>query len=62
QLRGEMQEGAWYRVEAEGDLIFSTDPQSLWRTLHSRAAPSKYIKYLLPPAGPKASARKAAAM
>lgn len=62
QLRGEMQEGSWYRVEAEGDLIFSTAPQSLWRTLHSRAAPSKYIKYLLPPASPKASAHKAAAM
>lgn len=50
QLKNEMQEGAWYKVHADGNLIFSANPQSLWRTLHSRAAPSKYIKYPLPPA------------
>ncbi len=51
QLQNEMRQGAWYRVRAEGNLIFSSNPQRLWRTLHDRAAPSKYIQYRIP-AGP----------
>jgi len=62
QLRNEIQQGAWYKVEAEGDLIFSASPQSLWRTLHTRAAPSKYIKYRLPETSPKVSQHKSAVM
>ena len=37
QLENEVQRGSWYRVRAEGDLIFSSNPQGLWRTLHDRA-------------------------
>jgi putative transcriptional regulator len=48
QLQNEIRVGSWYRIEAEGDLIFTSDPERLWRTLHDRAAPSKYIKYRLP--------------
>lgn len=62
QLRGEMQEGAWYKVQGDGNLVFSADPQSLWRTLHDRAKPSKYIRYRLPAAGPKVSTDKTAVM
>lgn len=62
QLRNEMRQGAWYKLEAEGDLIFSASPQSLWRALHTRAAPSKYIKYHLPTTSPKGSQDKPAVM
>jgi putative transcriptional regulator len=51
QLKDEMSGGGWYRVETEGDIVFSSDPNSLWRTLHDQAGPSKYIKYELPAAG-----------
>lgn len=53
QLQNEMRQGSWYRVHASGNLIFSSNPQQLWRRLHTRAAPSKYIQYRLPvPAAP----------
>lgn len=61
QLQHEMAEGSWYKVQADGNLIFNANPQSLWRTLHSRAAPSKYIKYRLPSVS-KTSPDKPAAM
>ncbi|HUZ45633.1 MAG TPA: YqgE/AlgH family protein [Terriglobia bacterium] len=48
QLQNEIQKGAWYRIQAAGNLIFSSNPKQLWRTLHDRAAPSKYIRYRLP--------------
>lgn len=48
QLRNEMREGGWYRLEGAGNLIFSTAPQSLWLRLHSRAKPSNYIKFHVP--------------
>jgi len=48
QFKNEIQRGSWYRVRAESDLIFNANPQGLWRTLHDRAAPSKYIRYRLP--------------
>jgi putative transcriptional regulator len=48
QLENEIQRGSWYRVHAEGNLIFSSNPHGMWRTLHDRAAPSKYIQYRLP--------------
>lgn len=48
QLRHEMSEGGWYRLQAAGNLIFSTAPQNLWRMLYNRAKPSNYIKYHLP--------------
>ncbi len=62
QLRNEIRQGGWYKVQAEGDLIFSHDPHSLWRTLHGRGAPGKYIRYQLPPVGPRPPAQIAAAM
>jgi putative transcriptional regulator len=48
QLENEMQEGGWYRMKAEGDLVLIPDPRNLWQKLHNQAAPSKYIKYRLP--------------
>lgn len=48
QLRNEMREGGWYRLEAAGNLIFNAAPQNLWLRLHNQAKPSKYIKYDLP--------------
>lgn len=62
QLTGEMREGAWYKIEADGNLIFSTTPQTLWRTLHQRAKPNQYIRYRTPATHPHASLHKAAVM
>ena len=62
QLHNEIRQGGWYEVQADGDLVFSANPNSLWPTLHERAAPSKYIKYPFSPGGPQPSTRKAAAM
>lgn len=58
QLHNEIQVGAWYRVHAAGNLIFSPNPKQLWRTLHDRAAPSKYIKHRLPASQAPASLGK----
>ena len=62
QLQNEIRQGGWYRIKAEGDLVFSTHPTDLWRTLHDRSAPSKYIQYPLPSGNPQSSARENAAM
>lgn len=62
QLQNEIQRGGWYRIHADGDLVFSSHPENMWTTLHARAAPSKYIRYDFPPVGRQPSARKAAAM
>ncbi|HET9180210.1 MAG TPA: YqgE/AlgH family protein [Terriglobia bacterium] len=62
QLENEIGMGGWYRTQVEGDLVFSPDPDSLWPKLHARAAPSKYIRYLLPSGNPQPPTRKAAAM
>jgi putative transcriptional regulator len=62
QLQNEIRQGSWYRVQADGDLIFSSQPNGLWRTLHDRAAPSKYIRYRLPSGGPLPAARNTAVM
>ncbi|HET7099766.1 MAG TPA: YqgE/AlgH family protein [Terriglobia bacterium] len=62
QLQNEIRRGGWYRIQADGGLVFSSHPENLWPTLHSRAAPSKYIRYGLPPGGDRASTRKAAVM
>lgn len=48
QLANEIHRGDWYKAYEEGDLIFTSDPQALWRTLHSKFAPTKYINYGLP--------------
>lgn len=48
QLQNEMREGGWYQLRAAGSLIFSTEPQNLWRMLYNRAKPSNYIKYESP--------------
>ncbi len=48
QLQNEIRQGAWYRIHAEGNLIFSSNPQGLWQKLHDGAAPRKYIRYLQP--------------
>ena len=55
QLDNEIRLGGWYRIKAEGDLVFSPTPDNLWPTLHSRAAPSKYIRYRLPSGSPQQS-------
>lgn len=39
QLQYEIAKGAWYSVQAETNLVFSTSPQSLWRKLFERAEP-----------------------
>jgi len=62
QLQNEIRRGGWYRIQADGDLVFSSHPENLWSTLHSRAAPSKYIRYDFPAGGNQPSARKAAVM
>ena len=62
QLANEIQQGGWYKVQAEGDLIFSSQLDSLWGKLHARGAPSKFILYRFPSAAPRPSARKAAVM
>jgi putative AlgH/UPF0301 family transcriptional regulator len=54
QLDYEVHRGDWYKMHEDGDLIFTSDPQMLWRTLHSRAAPDKYLKSDLPSDGPDA--------
>ena len=56
QLKGEISRGGWYRIHADGDLVFNSDPRSLWTTLHTQAAPSHYIKYKLP-CGPEGAQR-----
>ena len=58
QLHNEIQRGSWYRMKVDGSVVFSSHPQDLWRTLHARAAPSKYIHYRLPaqPPTPDSSA------
>ncbi|HET7214255.1 MAG TPA: YqgE/AlgH family protein [Terriglobia bacterium] len=62
QLQNEIQRGSWYRIQADGKLVFSSHPENLWPTLHARAAPSKFIRYRLPPRSGHPSERKAAAM
>ncbi|HEX5412827.1 MAG TPA: YqgE/AlgH family protein [Terriglobia bacterium] len=62
QLENEIRLGGWYRIKAEGDLIFSSEPDKLWRTLHDRAAPSKYIRYRPPSGNSQQSSRKATVM
>jgi putative transcriptional regulator len=41
QLRNEMLMGAWYSLPAETSLIFSANPQNLWRILLERAAAAR---------------------
>ena len=62
QLDNEIRRGGWYRIQAEGNLVFSSHPEGLWRTLHARATPSKYIEYRLPSGKTPPSARKASVM
>ncbi|MGA8182958.1 MAG: YqgE/AlgH family protein [Terriglobia bacterium] len=62
QLQNEIRQEGWYRIQADGDLVFSSHPENLWPTLHSRAAPSKYIRYELPPGGDHPSTRNPAVM
>ena len=58
RLKNEVMQGGWYRIEADGDLIFSSDPDNLWLTLHTEAAPGRYIKYAQP-YGSRADTRQA---
>jgi putative transcriptional regulator len=48
QLANEIHRGDWYPWHEDGSMIFTADPKTLWRTLHARAAPSKYIRYEIP--------------
>ncbi len=47
QLQNEMREGSWDKLEAEGDLIFDSDSEHLWRRLHDRAQPRLEIRNFL---------------
>jgi putative transcriptional regulator len=62
QLENEIRLGGWYRIKAEGDLVFSPDPDNLWQTLHARAAPSKYIRFRPLSPGSQPSTLKVAVM
>ena len=62
QLQNEIRQGGWYRIQADGDLVFSPHPDDLWPTLHSRAAPSKYIRYEAPTHARKPSTRNSSVM
>jgi putative transcriptional regulator len=62
QLRNEIRQGGWYRIKADGDVVFSPHPEDLWPTLHSRAAPSKYIRYRLPSGRPQPSPERSVVM
>jgi putative transcriptional regulator len=62
QLENEIRLGGWYRIKAEGNLVFSPDPDNLWPALHARAAPSKYIRFTPPSPGSQPSTLKAAVM
>lgn len=37
QLHAEIQEGSWYIVPANVDMVFSEDPDKMWKTLVDRA-------------------------
>jgi putative transcriptional regulator len=37
QLHAEIQEGSWYTVPANVDMVFSEDPDKIWKTLVDRA-------------------------
>ncbi len=37
QLHSEMMEGSWYTVNAPADIVFSTNPATLWHTLEAQA-------------------------
>lgn len=48
QLQGELLRRDWYTLNADSDLIFSPNHETLWRTLLNRARPGTEIKYQLP--------------
>jgi len=48
QLQGELQSGAWVALHANSNLIFSRNPESLWRTLLKRARPGSLVEYTVP--------------
>lgn len=62
QLDNEIRMGGWYRIKAEGEMLFSPDPDKLWPKLRARAAPSKYIRYRLPSGSSQPSTWVTAAM
>lgn len=62
QLQNEIRMGGWYRIRADYNLIFTSHPDDIWRTLHDRAAPSKYIRYRVPPGSSQPAPGKASVM
>lgn len=48
QLQDELRGGAWYPIRADSNLIFTRNPQSLWRNLLNRARPGTLIDYGFP--------------
>ena len=38
QLQGEVLEGSWYSLRAEGKVIFDRDAENFWKRPHERAA------------------------
>lgn len=55
QLQNEMLMRAWYSVQAETNLIFSANPQSLWRNLLERVEPAPFAKAPEVPFSPSAN-------
>jgi putative transcriptional regulator len=51
QLQNEVDLGAWYKVPAETNLIFTPTPQDLWHTLLDRAAPGPIVQRFKDSAG-----------
>jgi Uncharacterized ACR, COG1678 len=57
QLQNEMLGKAWYSVRADTSMIFSADPQYIWRTLFELAQPAPLVKFPDLPGGVAARSR-----
>ncbi len=59
QLQNEIHRGDWYEVHEDGDLVFNSDPHTIWRRLHDLKAQTKSIRNDRP-SNPSGHAREAA--
>lgn len=46
QLQGEILDGSWYRLRAEGSVIFNPDAQHIWHDLFERVRPGNVAENL----------------
>ncbi len=58
QLQNEVLLNAWYPVRADSSVIFSSDPQYIWRTLLELAEPTPLVKFPDAPGGVLGSGRE----